>query len=269
MFHGNFTFPPITDFHVEYAVNEDVKIEKAKIFPPHIHDTLEFYVHLEGDASFVVEDKIYKISPGDVVISRPNELHNCILHTESIHKSASFWLDTSAFFLLSNFLDETSERLLSPKKEEKEKISALCTKLMDAGTKGEKNRIFYLLLELLDTFKQNISASANAELKTVPLVLKKILADLNENFVKIDKLEYFLKKYFISQSTLNRLFKTHLHTSPKLYLETKKLAYSRILLKEGKRVVDACKEAGFSDYSNFIRLFKKRFSVTPKEYQSR
>ena len=142
MFHGNFTFPPITDFHVEYAVNEDVKIEKAKIFPPHIHDTLEFYVHLEGDASFVVEDKIYKISPGDVVISRPNELHNCILHTESIHKSASFWLDTSAFFLLSNFLDETSERLLSPKKEEKEKISALCTKLMMQGQKAKKTAFF-------------------------------------------------------------------------------------------------------------------------------
>jgi AraC-like DNA-binding protein len=52
-----------------------------------------------------------------------------------------------------------------------------------------------------------------------------------------------------------------------MYLESKRLAHSQILLKEGKSVLDACMESGFSDYSNYIRLFKRRFMITPKQYK--
>ena len=55
----------------------------------------------------------------------------------------------------------------------------------------------------------------------------------------------------------------------KMYLETKKLAYSRMLLKEGMPVADACSLAGFSDYSNFIRLFRLRFGITPNKYKKK
>ena len=64
-----------------------------------------------------------------------------------------------------------------------------------------------------------------------------------------------------------RLFKEHLNTTPKTYLESKRLVHSQILLKEGKSVLDACMESGFPDYSNYIRLFKRRFGVTPKQYK--
>ena len=63
------------------------------------------------------------------------------------------------------------------------------------------------------------------------------------------------------------MFRKYLKTSPKSYLETKRLAYSRILLRQGKSVVDACAESGFSDYSNYIRLFKRRFGITPNKYR--
>ena len=63
------------------------------------------------------------------------------------------------------------------------------------------------------------------------------------------------------------MFKDYLNTTPKHYIETKKLAYSRRLLQNGLSVSDAAVESGFSDASNFIRLFKKRFEITPREYR--
>ena len=63
------------------------------------------------------------------------------------------------------------------------------------------------------------------------------------------------------------MFKVYLNTTPKLYIETKKLAFSRKLLKDGLSVGEASVEAGFLDVSNFIRLFKRRFGVTPREYK--
>ena len=79
---------------------------------------------------------------------------------------------------------------------------------------------------------------------------------------------YLTKKYNISSSTLNRLFNDNLQTSPKLFLETKRLAHSRKLLREGNSVMDACMKSGFPDYSNYIRLFKKRFNMTPNQYKN-
>ena len=85
---------------------------------------------------------------------------------------------------------------------------------------------------------------------------------------KISFITLFTRTYFVSQSTLCRMFRKHLQTTPRLYLESKRLAHSRRLLREGKSVLDACYESGFSDYSNYIRLFKRRFSVTPGQYRS-
>ena len=83
----------------------------------------------------------------------------------------------------------------------------------------------------------------------------------------MQSLDYFKGKYFVSTSTLNRLFRTYLLTTPMKYIEAKRLAYSRYLLKNGSTVLSACMEAGFSDCSNYIRTFRKRFSITPGQYR--
>ena len=101
----------------------------------------------------------------------------------------------------------------------------------------------------------------------LPNTLKKILNDINKNFAEIPSINYLTDKYFISHSQLCRLFKQYLHTTPKLYLETKRLANAKIMLKNGKTVIEACIESGFPDYSNFIRLFKTSFGMTPNQYK--
>ncbi len=70
-------------------------------------------------------------------------------------------------------------------------------------------------------------------------------------------------------ATLNRYFRTHLHTTPREYIEAKRFAFSLELLKNGASVTAACTEAGFTDCSHFIVLFKKKFGVTPHRYKKR
>ena len=59
----------------------------------------------------------------------------------------------------------------------------------------------------------------------------------------------------------------YLNTTPKNYIETRRLVYARKLLKDGYSVKDAAYKSGFSNTSNFIRLFKSRFGITPKAYK--
>ena len=263
-----FKTPSIDDFAAEYYFSERTDAHDARIFPPHLHDRMELYILLEGDVSFMVESKLYKLSSGDAILTKPNEMHNCILNTRSVHKHLCFWFDVSSEFLFGDFLTHEfgENNLLSPSEQSKARLFTLYDQLKTATEENDTRRQFYLLLELLDIFAKSIPTQSQNQ--PLPPVLKSILADIDEQFTTITHLQFFTDKYFISQSTLNRLFHNHLHTTPKLYIETKRLAYARQLLKQGKSVLSACMEAGFPDYSNFIRLFKRRFNTTPRQYKN-
>ena len=257
--------PDITAYNVRYYYSNKVTEENPRNWTPHLHDTLELYVLVEGDVSFAVEGANYKLMPGDAIITKPNEMHNCILNTRSVHRHLCFWFDAKSSFVFDEFLkhDFGKNNLIRPSDEAKARLS----EIYDSLVKSEKDMHaqFYFTLEMLGILRKFIDTEDGVPEQGT--LFEKILTDINKNFKTIRNLDYFTAKYYVSQSTLNRLFKNHLNTTPKLYLEMKKLAFSRKLLRSGRSVGEACAEAGFSDISNYIRLFKHRFSVTPKEYK--
>lgn len=259
--------PTVSNFEMEYYYATEEARYNARNFPPHLHDRLEMYVLLDGDASFMVESNLYKLNSFDAIISKPNEMHNCILNTDSVHRHLCFWFDPSCDFLFADFLSHNfgENNRLSPDENGKARLSVLFEELRISTDQKDGQRQFYLLLEILDIYRKSIAKKDFVQY--LPPTLKIILADINAHFTTIHDLSYFTEKYFLSQSTLNRLFRTYLHTTPKIYLETKRLGHSKILLKEGKTVLEACMQAGFPDYSNYIRLFKKRFGITPGQYR--
>ena len=233
----------------------------------HTHAECEIYFHLGGDVSFMVEHNLYHLQAGDAIITKPNEIHNCVLNSPGAHKHLCLWFAPQSDALVGDFLqhDFGKDNLLSPTEKDKGKLLSLYEELRDHSEKGGKRYEFLLLLQILETLGKSLSHTLAPQ--QMPPELKAILADINDNFLAIKGLEYFTEKHFVSQSTLNRLFRTYLHTTPGLYLEAKRLAHSRLLLKKGKSVLAACMESGFSEPSNYIRLFKKRFGITPGQYR--
>lgn len=256
------------NFEMKYYCQDSSKIDSAHVFPPHIHDTLEFYVLLEGDVSFMVEQTLYKLCAGDIIVSKPNEVHNCILNSDSQHRHMCFWFDPSCDFLFSHFLahDFGQDNLCSPTAEDGEKILSICRELALLDPEAEKSFAYSLAIQFLHYVGRNLCNGGRGE--PLPELLRAILNDIHDNLPKIRSLSYFEEKYFISPSTLNRLFHKHLHTSPKYYLETKRLALSRLFLCQGYSVFEAGELSGFSDYSNYIRLFRTRFGITPLRYRN-
>ncbi len=261
--------PMLTDFCMKYYIRDGDTQFDAKIFPPHVDDAIEFYILLEGDVSFMVEHSLYRLSPGDIVITKPNEMHNCILNTHSAHKHMCCWFEASEDFLFSDFLvhDFGEDNVCSPVPEDAARIAEICREL-DALSSGGGDRVseFHLGMQLLYYVRKNLGT--HGERAAVPELLRHILDDIHTDLPAIHSLSYFFDKYFISPSTLTRLFRKYLHTSPKVYLETKRLAYSRVLLGRGMSVAEAAAAAGFPDYSNFIRLFRTRFGITPLQYRN-
>ena len=71
----------------------------------------------------------------------------------------------------------------------------------------------------------------------------------------------------VSVNTLERHFKETLNTTPSAMLRKKRLVYSMKHLRNGDMVSEAAMKSGFTDYSNYIHLFRKQFGVTPLQYK--
>lgn len=260
--------PLTSDFHMEYYCRNDEMTQPARIFPPHIHDTLEIYILLEGDVSFMVEHHLYRMKAGDLLFSKPNEMHNCILNSNSLHRHYCFWFTPDCDFLFSDFLahDFGEGNLITPPPEVSARILEICARFHALAEKEADPRgQFQLITEMLYLASRHISPTAQTE--PMPELLRRILDDIHDNLAEIPSLSWIYRKYFISASTLNRLFRRYLHTSPQVYIETTRLACSRTLLRQGKSVTEACFASGFSNCSNYIRLFRRRFGITPKQYR--
>ena len=60
---------------------------------PHVHEECEIYLNLSGDVVFEVENSIYPISRGSVIVTRPYEYHHCIYQSNILHRH--YWITFS------------------------------------------------------------------------------------------------------------------------------------------------------------------------------
>ena len=72
----------------------------------------------------------------------------------------------------------------------------------------------------------------------------------------------------MSTSSFKRTFQKHFQNSPSKWFKEKRLEHSAFLLRQkSKRPIDVYEEIGYKNLSNFIKAFKIKFGVTPREYQ--
>lgn len=239
------------------AVNEDM----------HLHDSCEIYINVSGNGSFMVEKTLYPITRGDMIITRPNEMHHAVFGGGTIHEHYCIWfaIGENAPWL-SRFLNRKlgEGNLLSLPPAEKEKLLALFRHM-------EQERMSPLaltssLLRILLMIER--SGEGSGERADLPHPLDDILDELRLCYKEPLHITEVSARHFISQSTLNRLFRTYLHISPHRYLEDLRLAEAKRLLAGGADVTEAALECGFTDSSHFILLFRRRFGITPGKYRA-
>lgn len=74
--------------------------------------------------------------------------------------------------------------------------------------------------------------------------------------------------HYVSPDHLTRSFKELTGYSPKQYLSENRLLHSRqMLLQTTLPVGTVAFRCGFTDTNNFIRTFKRRYGITPKQFQ--
>lgn len=236
------------------------------VFDQHVHGECEIYINLSGDVEFMVEDHIYPISPGSVIITKPYENHHCIYKSNAVHKH--FWILFSCegneeLFRIFFCRRAGEGNLIALNGDAVSELNENCRMLLKEGIPPlEQYFCFFRLIQLLSdgTMMSPTSVRLSPE---VIVALDLIHERISETISVKDLADYL----HISVSTFERKFKKNLGLTPRAYIFKRKLALAAALLAQGGSVKEVCERCGFSDDSNFIVLFRRNFGMTPLKYK--
>ena len=236
--------------------------ENRNTDPPHIHSALEILFFHDNEASFLLGDNILRVSGNSAVVSKPDEIHMCIFDKDKTYSITALWIDADLSDPIFSFLYSPEYHPLFHFDEEAFTEINHCLQSL-ASDKSPLTH-FADMIRVLALF-ESIKIDRMPDLQ-LPDLLQNVIDDISENSASIRSVGDLLKRHYISQATLNRYFQKYLHISAQEYLLSQKLLFSARLLTQGCSVTDACMQAGFTDCSRFIVQFKRKFSVTPKQY---
>ena len=93
-------------------------------------------------------------------------------------------------------------------------------------------------------------------------VMNYIELHLNEKI----SLEETAKHFYVSVSTITQLFRQKMGTSFYRCVTQRRLIAAKVRIGNGESLEDVSRAVGFSDYSSFYRLYKKRFGASPSKH---
>lgn len=234
----------------------------------HIHNECEIYINLGGEVSFEVENRIYPISRGSVIITRPYEYHHCIYHSEKQHEL--YWITFSAEEneeYLKMFFDREKgkDNLIILEEDKLNELSFVINGILDKDTNPLKRRIGFL--QMLSILSEGRRENYVGNMENLPQDIAKAIKYMDSHLLEEIDVKTLSKISNVSVNTLERHFKETLNMTPFMMLRKKRLIASMDYLRKGDSVSFAALKSGFSDYSNYIQLFRKQFGITPLQYK--
>ena len=251
------------DFQIKYS-ETDILNHWHEI-DLHTHNEFELYINLSGDVSFLVENTLYPLSRGDVIIARPGERHHCVYRSDKPHKL--FWIlfDCQQNRTLLDFLQKDAhENFISPHDDLREELLELCQKLHSENLSQEEQ--LYSFFRIFAILRQSRDKSSVPK-DSLPHELSQIIDYINRHIHEELTVKAISQAFYISQSTLERKFKQVLHITPLEFIRRKKLILAAELLQEGNSVITVATAVGYNDTSYFIELFRQYYGITPYGYK--
>ena len=256
----------------------------------HFHNCIEIGICHSGEHNLLFEDSVYKISPGMFFVLSPYTMHfmnrdntitddDCeylyIKPEELLQNFYPFeipaemlWYKNSAVpFIFSKethtVIYDILRQIISEFKEQKDNykiaIRGLFLSLMSKLTNA-----------IVDTSSVSyLSASYSAKYQNMSKILP-ALRYIHQNFAGQLKIAGLSKLCHMSTSGFCTLFSDLMHSSPNRYINKLRLENACNLLHSTELpVLDISIESGFASLSNFYRMFKEHYGMSPLKWRNK
>lgn len=233
---------------------------------PHYHSLFEIYFILEGSCTYFIDNRVYDISPGDIVVIPDGIIHHTkydnrkhsriLINCSRRFVPVSVLSDMSTnFYLFRNpsIFDE-AHGILKKIEEEYKRKDRLSEEIIACYT----HSLFYLLVRN----KENCSS---VEMKNK--IIEQAVNYVQDNFHMPITLTETAKRFSVSPEHFSRMFKKETGFGFCKYLNSVRLQQAEKILKETKNpnITKIAADCGFDDSNYFSKKFKEMYGVSPKK----
>ena len=244
----------------------------------HLHDDYEIYMSLSPNVRFFVNDRVYLLEQGDVMLFSNNDLHKVSVPPDRPYRRCVITFPHEVFrqrigdgaHLLTCF-DNTSCRRLRLSAGEQAYFLELAERIRQESENPEFSQAgqwLYLgeLLLLLCRISRKSQPVSFPDQRGSLTCSDNVIRYIDEHYMENITLEALSARCFLNKSYLCRLFKRetgfHIHD----YLTYRRISRAMELLQAGESVSRAAQRTGFSSDTFFIRVFRQHLNMTPYQY---
>lgn len=276
------------DFLLPFDIYKTRIPEFFNSFPMHWHEETEIVYIKSGYIEFNIDLETYVAEEGDIAFIPP-----CVLHSFKQFQDNRSDMITMMFglsMLTNNSTDACSIKYFTPYFERQlatpyiikrelpvyPKIRDILLYIIDVfEEKPEfyemiiKSKLYELFYELFKECFERIDYDTTLKNNTTKNI-KAILDYISENYMNSITIEDLAASVNLSKHYFMRFFKKYMGTTCIEYINDYRLNMAaNLLLTTGSQITEIATSVGITNLSYFNRIFKKKYSMTPKEYRRR
>ncbi len=259
-------FDPDDNFYFHHGVSKRVMETGASW--PHYHSLYEIYFLLEGNCTYIIDNRVYNVQSGDIVIVPDGLIHHSRYenksHSRILINCTSRYIPASirSYIASGNYLYRnpciTDEAIKIFEKIENE--YKLKDSLSEEITSCHIHSLFYLLIRNADSCLAVVSGNR---------VIEQAVAYIRENFASDISLSFIAEMFSVSPEHFSRMFKKETGLGFSKYLNSLRLQHAEQLLRtlEKPSITKIAESCGFEDSNYFSKKFKEMYGTAPKKVQ--
>lgn len=246
----------------------------------HNHDYLEMAFILSGSGKYLIEDKMYEVKEGDLLILNPGVKHQSFVDEDTETPTTEFFVgftDIQIPDYPGNYLPVPGGgHIIHTKGEFRQKFFRLCTSMEAENMVCREGRYFmmksYLMQMILLVIREQCEAVASAggcsfESVNRKYVVEKIVTYFEDHYSEKISLDQIAENMYLSPFYISKIFKSETGDTPIRYLINVRLEKAKELLEEGDNssIQEIASMVGYDDAYHFSKLFKKHYGISPSQ----
>ncbi len=224
-------------------------------FAAHEHHYYVIGLVKEGHRDLICNGELVPISPGDMIIFNPGDVHSCAQTDNAYFAYDSITVNETVF---------GSTKLKGPKITDPAAIGLLydCFGCIDADEHDRLLESLYLLSETLaETELVDLGGNAHDE------AAQRVFARFCGNLSETPRLEDLAQAEGLSPYALIRAYRKRFAITPMQHLASLRIECACELLAQSVDPASVAAEIGFADQAHLTRVFKQRVGTTPAAYR--
>lgn len=253
--------------------------ERPGQFEFHFHDNYELYFFLSGKAEMMVEQTCYPLQCGSLLAMSSNEIHQIFPDPTVPYERIAIHFDPyliRSLPLQSCNLLECFQKAVPGSRnatlltgnvfEDYFQIGKELIAMTESACYGSEALVLSCLTRLLVIANEAFDTAPHMPLSYsgfVPAAISYIETHQSKSFTVQD----IARALSVNPFYLSHQFRQQTRVPIYHYILVKKIALSKLLLSQGFPAGEVCEQAGFGDYNNFSRTFKKYVGFSPSAYK--